>query len=304
MDSQKPLGGQEPTKEAFKVSYDKIYKFLLIIPALMLIGAIVYLGMLYSNTGDVIRRDVTLSGGTTLTIFDDKISVKELEEALSKEFDDLVVRSLTDFSTGKQLAISLETRAEQKEIREATEKFLGYGLTEENSSIEFSGSSLSDSFYKQLIWAMVIAFVFMMITIFIIFRSPLPSIYVILSAFMDIVVTIAIVDFMGLRISTAGIAAFLMLIGYSVDTDILLTARVLKGQESTTNKRILSAFKTAMTLTASSLLAFSVAYILMISPSLKQVFLILIIGLVVDLFATWFMNASLLKWYNNKRGMV
>jgi len=44
---------------------------------------------------------------------------------------------------------------------------------------------------------------------------------VVISAFADIVMTLALVDILGLKISTAGIVAFLMLIGYSVDTDIL-----------------------------------------------------------------------------------
>ena len=39
---------------------------------------------------------------------------------------------------------------------------------------------------------------------------------------------LALIDFLGIEISAAGIAAFLMLIGYSVDTDILLTSRALK----------------------------------------------------------------------------
>ncbi len=305
MDSTTVQSQPEAKKEGFKLnfSYDKTYKLLLIVPAIMLLGAIISLALLYSNTGDILYRDVTLSGGTTITVFDENANVKDVENALGEVFEDVVVRSLADFTSGKQIALSVETKAEQIEIKSALEEFLGYELNEDNSSTEFSGSSLSDSFYKQLITAMIIAFIFMMVTVFVIFRSFLPSTYVILAALMDILVTIAIVDLLGLRISTAGIAAFLMLIGYSVDTDILLTARVLKRQEGTTNEKILSAFKTAMTLTISSLLAFTIAYFLVISPVLKQVFLILIIGLIVDLFATWFMNASLLKWYEERRGM-
>ena len=84
----------------------------------------------------------------------------------------------------------------------------------------------------------------MSIVIFFLFRTFVPSIAVIFAAFADIVMPLALIDFIGLRVSTAGIAAFLMLIGYSVDTDILLTTRALKKHEGTVNERIYGAFKT------------------------------------------------------------
>lgn len=281
--------------------YDKYYKLLFILPTVMLLGAMIYLSFFYAHNGGFFYRDVTLTGGTTVTLFDANISTAQLESALQPRFNDVVVRALTDFSTGKTLAITIETQANSTEVKKAVEDAVGYPLTSDNSNVEFSGSSLSDSFYKELILAMLLAFAFMMVVVFIIFRSVLPSSYVILSAFTDIIVTIAITDMMGLKISTAGVAAFLMLIGYSVDTDILLTARVLKTGEGDTNKRIWGAFKTAMTLTACSIFSFAIAYFLIISPVIKQVFLILLIGLLVDVIATWCMNASLLKWNDQRK---
>ena len=127
--------------------------------------------------------------------------------------------------------------------------------------------------------------------------------YVILSAFADIVIPLAIIDYFGIRLSTAGIAAFLMLIGYSVDTDILITTVVLKRKnEGTLNKRIFSAMKTGLTMTSVSLATVLVAYFLSVAPVLKQIFLILSIGLVTDIIITWGLNTSLLKWHCEKKG--
>ena len=47
-------------------------------------------------------------------------------------------------------------------------------------------------------------------------KYSVPSIAVILAAFSDILITLAVVNLLGIKISTAGIAAFLMLIGYSI----------------------------------------------------------------------------------------
>jgi preprotein translocase subunit SecF len=144
---------------------------------------------------------------------------------------------------------------------------------------------------------MGLAFLFMSITIFLIFKIPLPSLYVVSCALADIIIPMTVVNLMGMSLSTAGVAAFLMLIGYSVDSDIVLTTRVLRRKEEALNSRIYSAFRTASICTLTSLAAVTTGYIVTISPVLKQIFFILIIGLITDLIITWLMNASLLKWY-------
>jgi preprotein translocase subunit SecF len=143
----------------------------------------------------------------------------------------------------------------------------------------------------------------MSVVIFILFKNPLPCTYVVLCAFSDIVIPLAIIDYLGIRISTAGIAAFLMLIGYSVDSDILLTTRVLKRRNEILNKRIFSSIKTGLTMTMTSFVAVFIAHFVVISPVLKQVFLILSIGLFFDMIVTWLFNAGLLKMYCVKRGI-
>ena len=127
----------------------------------------------------------------------------------------------------------------------------------------------------------------------------IPSFAVILSAFADIAMTVAIVDLMGIQLSIAGVIAFLMLIGYSVDTDIMLTSRVMKEHEGTINQRTWGAFKTGitMTLTAIASVGVSLIFIYNFSDTLRQIFSIILIGLLFDIFNTWVTNASMLKWY-------
>jgi preprotein translocase subunit SecF len=143
----------------------------------------------------------------------------------------------------------------------------------------------------------------MAIVVFIIFRTFIPSLAVILAVCADILMTLVFVNLLGMKMSSAGIVAFLMLIGYSVDTDILLTTRILKRKEGSLNQRIFGAFKTGMTMTLTSMLAVAFALIVVKSFSivLTQIFTILIIGLGFDLLNTWITNVSVLKWYVEKR---
>lgn len=284
----------------FEKFYQKYYKLILIIPAVILILSLIYLYQFTGKNGDLIYKDVSLTGGTTITVFDAKQDINLLKENLITQFPDLNVRSIKDISSDAQKAFYVESNTEVSSLKSALESFLGYELTKENSSVEFSGQSLSEGFYKQLRFALIIAFILMALVVFAIFRTLVPSAAVIISAFADIIMTVALIDFLGFRLSTAGIISLLMLIGYSVDTDILLTTRLLKSsEEGSTNKKIFGAFKTGMTMTLTAILAVGAALIVIYSLSdvLKQMFLIILIGLGFDILNTWITNASLLKWY-------
>lgn len=338
---------EEQTEETRKGFYDKYYKLFLIAPAILIILSLSYLAFFYYQNGDIIRKDITLTGGTSITV-NSEIDILELENTLSSKLEDISVRTISDIRTRRQIAFVLETKSSPEQAKQALEQYLGFELNEENSSIEFTGSSIGQGFYQQLIFAILIAFSFMGLVVFIIFgqnkklkvlvfiltiiplilfafklplniiflliplfllpslyiyiRYSIPSFAVILSAFADIVMTLALVNILGFKISTAGIVAFLMLIGYSVDTDIMLTSRLLKIRDKALNSRLFEAFKTGMTMTLTSIAAILIALLITMSFSavLKQIFTVLLIGLAFDIFNTWISNASILKWYLEK----
>jgi len=293
---------EQETEQPKKHWHDKYYKLLLLIPAIVLIFSFVYMAVFYQQNGDILYKDISLTGGTTITIYE-KIDFDKLEEDLSNKLNDLNTREIYDLITGEQKSIIIETKTGAAETKEVLEDYLGYELTKENSSVEFTGSIFSENFYKQLLIAILIAFIFMAIVVFIIFRTFVPSMAVIISAFADILMTLVLVNILGLKMSLGGIIAFLMLIGYSVDTDILLTTRILKRSEGSVNQRIFGAFKTGITMTLTSLFAMGLALIVVssFSVALTQIFTIIVIGLGFDIFNTWITNVSILKWYIEKK---
>ena len=143
----------------------------------------------------------------------------------------------------------------------------------------------------------------MSIVVFFSFKTFIPSLAVIFAAFSDIVMPLALIDFLGIKISAAGISAFLMLIGYSVDTDILLTSRALRKKGGNLNQRIFGAFKTGSFMTLTALIAVLPAFFIIsgLPDSFRQIFFILALGLFADLINTWLTNASIIKWYCVKR---
>lgn len=380
----------------FTKFHDKNYKKLLLIPALLLIFSISYLAFFYSTNNDIMYKDISLTGGTSITIYE-QIDEANLKQELSDKLEDINIRAIYDIITQEKKATIIETTTDGEITKQALEDYLGHELNSENSSFEFTGSSLSESFFRQLLIAILEAFILMGLVVFLLFgenRSAkfyaailslitikiayshlplinglvwitlifiifimlysalkqkqklifpailtifslailifptiylvnqvlvllaialillaiyffysIPSFAVILSAFADILMTLALVDILGIKMSSAGIVAFLMIIGYSVDTDILLTTRMLKRSEGDVNERILGAFKTGITMTLTSLLAIIFALVVVRSFSLilAQIFTILIIGLSFDLLNTWITNVSILKWYVERK---
>ena len=291
---------QEQHHEGIKHWYDRWHKKMLLPPVVLLIICLIYLFSFYSQNGDIIYKDSSLSGGTTITL-KAELNIEELESYLEQNVDNVNIRKIADLSTGRQIAILIDSSAEPSVLKPLVEEFIGYKLTNENSSVEFSGSTLGKNFYKQLVTAVIISFILMSFVIFVLFRTFIPSIAVIFAGFADIVMNLAMVDILGIRLSVAGIAAFLMLIGYSVDTDILLTSAVLKKRGDTVNKRIHRAFKTGIFMTLTGLIAVIPAFFIVtgLPDSFRQIFLILGVGLFADILNTWLTNASIIKWYSD-----
>jgi len=283
--------------------YNTHYKILAIIPSIIGILAILLIFMHYQQTGDYMDRGISLKGGTTLLVtVDRELNIDTLGADFRDQFPkgEFNIRALK--SQGVTNSISIETSlggdAINKQLIPILEKELGHKLGKNDYSINTIGSSLSESFFQEMLKILLFAFLLMGIVVFITFRSAVPSFYVMLCAFFDMAITLAVANLLSIKITTAGIAAFLMLINFSVDSDMLLTARILRRDPGITPYQgFVSAFLTGMTMTATVLAAVFVAYLFTNSPDIKQIMIILLIGLVVDVIVTWLQNAAFCRWY-------
>lgn len=279
-------------------------KKLQIIPIIILIISLGILSYNYFTTSEFLEKDVSLKGGSIITITTDK-DVSNLESFLKSNFNaDFTVRKLTEFGTSASKGTIIETNLKNTEdLKKALENNLNIKLTKDNFSIEVTEESLGKSFTSQIIMAMIIAFILMAIVIFIAFRALVPSMAVIFAAIFDMVVAMAAMNILNIKLSVSTAAAVLLLIGYSVDTDVLLTTKILKRKTSgSINERIFESIKTGFTMTFAAIAALSVGYFITNSFVMKSMFLVIIAGLVADLFSTWLVNVYILKLYVEKNG--
>ncbi len=299
------MGAFDNSINAIKDIYDRKYKTLLIIPLLMLLFSIVQISYQVYSTGDFLNRDISLKGGVTVTI---PVNKEYEEEQVIRDFSnkfnaDIATRVIS--SNARQIGIII-----QADINPENQQLLGsfyreveeyFDVSSKDYSVEITGPSLGRSFFVQLLVASGIAFLLMSIVVFISFRIFVPSMAVLLAAFSDIVFALAMANFLGIKIGAGGIAAFLMLIGYSVDTDILLSTRVLKRTEGSIFERIIEAYKTGITMTITAIAAILIGLIFTQSEVIRQIMLILLMGLLADIPNTWIQNVGILRLYLDRK---
>jgi preprotein translocase subunit SecF len=267
------------------------YKLLIIIPV------IVTLIMLVIISAHGIQPGIELKGGSTATIELNKdISTKDLKDILKTGLN----MNTEDFRilNNNNLKATIEIG---KGVNES--EFTNV-LADRGKIISYNAIApvLSEEALGQIYWAIAFAFIFMSITVFIIFREFVPSVAVILAAICDIIIAIGGMSIFGIELSIASVGAILMLIGYSVDTDILLTTRLLRRKEGTVVKRAKDAMKTGLTMSAAAIGAMVVLYIVTIilipdATTLSNIAIVLIFGLFGDIIATWLMNLGIIRWY-------
>ena len=168
--------------------------------------------------------------------------------------------------------------------------------------------SLSEFFLQKTVQMVIISFILTAIVVVIVFRSLVPSFAVMFGAINDIVFALGAMGLFGIPMTLASLGALLMLIGYSLDTDILLTTRIMKRTEGTPRERAYGAMKTGMLMTITTILSFGVLLVLsMITqlPTYYQIASVAVCGLVGDLIATWCTNAVIVLWsVESKMGKV
>jgi len=244
-------------------------------------------------TGVPVDRGIDFTGGTELRLGEvpapDDGGRADIREAFSASPESIQYVGTTGLYV---VTFDDEVRASQLDT-EANEA--GFSVESQDT---VSGNFGDDSQLLAL-GGVAVAFVGMSVLVFAMFRTFVPSIAVVISAFSDIVIPVALMNVLGIELTLGTVAALLMLIGYSVDSDILLNNHILRRSgdfyESTYR-----AMRTGVTMTLTSISAMIVMTIvasLVGIELLSSIGIVLVFGLATDLMNTYMLNLSLLRWY-------
>jgi len=269
------------------------YKPLIAIPVVITIISLLLIATMGINEG------IELKGGTVVVIeLEKSVSQSELQSIISSAVPGQQVDVKSINNNQATVDITGDT-----DVVKLSGSLKGTGTITSYRSV---GPVLSSESMTQVYYALAFAFIFMSITVFIIFRNFVPSMAVILAALCDIIIAVGGMSLFGIPLSIASVGALLMLIGYSVDTDILLTTRILKRKEGTVTERAIDAMKTGLTMAAAAIGSMAALYLVVVflipaAQTLADIAAVLIIGLIADVLATWLMNLGILRWYTEAR---
>ncbi|MFC4450987.1 protein translocase subunit SecF [Halorussus aquaticus] len=265
------------------------------IPLAVLAVALLVIVGWYVFTGAPVRLGMEFTGGTEL-----RVQTSTPPSEIRTSFD--VEPTITPVRTADNTYIVTfppETENIAQQARNNLEPVQGQTEADMVKSVQGTSASFGQETQRLALLGIGLAFAGMSVLVFLMFRSFVPSIAVVISAFSDIVIPVALMNLLGIPLSLGTVAALLMLIGYSVDSDILLNNHILRRSGSfyeSTHR----AMRTGVTMTVTSLSAMAVmalvSYLFGIEL-LASIGVVLVLGLATDLMNTYMLNLSLLRWY-------
>ncbi len=227
------------------------------------------------------------------------------ELAQLKPFIGAVQYNSTDAAQMSSLAASAYANA--------TNAYTKQVISEIRSAVPFSSykyepvtPTLSRFFLSQVETVLIVSFILISITVFIIFRSAIPSLAVIFGAGNDIIIALGFMGLFKIPLGVASLGGLLMLIGYSIDTELLTSIRILKRHEGSAEERAYSAMRTGLTMTSTAIVAFAVLFVVSLVSGITTYFEIsgvVLFGLIGDIFTTWFGNAPMVLIYKKRKEM-
>jgi len=167
-------------------------------------------------------------------------------------------------------------------------------------SVDVVSPTLATHFIEKAMFAMGLSLLFALMLAFVVFRNPVSALIVMSGALADVVISLGGMGLFGVQLTVASFAALLTIMGLSLDTDMLLSMRVVKIQEGTPSERAYGALKTGATMSVTGFAAFIMLFSLGLFasiPTYYEIGAVISMGLVGDLIATWCFNAVLVLWF-------
>jgi preprotein translocase subunit SecF len=258
------------------------------VPLAVLAVALAVIAGWFVLTGVPVTPGIAFTGGTEL-----QIATADSPDQIRSSFD-FEVESVQPVRSSQDTYIvtfqATDTDAIEQQANDA-----GYDI----DSIQGRSASFGGQSQQQALIGLVVAFLGMAALVFVLFRTFVPSIAIVASAFSDIVIPLALMNVFGIKLSLGTVAALLMLIGYSVDSDLLLNNHILRRRGSFYESTY-RAMRTGVTMTLTSISAMTVMTVtsfLFGIPLLPEIGIVLVFGLTADLMNTYLLNMSLLRYY-------
>lgn len=280
---------------------------LIIIP--LILGAILGGAVIFHwhSTGEPVPLSMEFSGGSFIRIKNVETPSQAKAENFQTEFQKTfggtveihLVEGGMEIETSESLLGTQENQTPADQIRNILSDFEIEG--EPDINIESMGSIITHLYKDQARNAAIAAIVAMAIILFISLRN-LPTVGGILSVIgLDFVGILGGMAILGIPLSLASMAGILLIFGYAVNTNILLSTNILKRKGGTAQDRAGRAMSTGIKMSSTSATAMIALNLLTTAPELGQISAVLALGILVDMVNTWLFNSGLILSHQKRK---
>ena len=275
----------------------------------MISGAVILAGLVSIVLHGGPLYSIDFEGGTEIQVlFTESTSVESVREALSEiGYGDAAIRS---FGNEDEFLIHVKTSTKSEEqvntIREALASIHGGGY--EIRSLETVGPKIGKELKGDMISAVLIAMAGIVIYISIRFQF-MYAIGALVALTHDVLITLGLFSLLNMEISLSVLAAFLFIVGYSLNDTIVVFDRVRENAKEKRHDSFLSVINLSLNQTLNrtvitSLTTLTVVLILLFfgGEVIKPFAFALTVGLIVGTYSSIFVAAPVvLAWDENQK---
>lgn len=274
----------------------KNWKKIFILPiALIIVGVVLFFAM-GLNIG------VDFSGGSLIyaEIGSGKFDVDDIRSLVNQHTTNATVSYSGDNNVGVDIRLGGSDDAaeiQDKIIESLKDK---YSLEDANLEVEYVGPTIGRSLLINACIALAIAFVLMLVYIWIRFEL-FSGLAALIALVHDVLITFVFVILFQVQINTPFIAAVLTIVGYSINNTIIIFDRVRYNatimdakvsKSDIVNTSIHETFRRSVNTTVTTLIALVVLYVLGVE-SIRTFVLPITVGIVAGFFSSVFITGPL-----------
>ena len=266
------------------------------VPIALIIAGVVLFFVMGLNIG------VDFSGGSLIyaEIGSGKFTVDEIRNIVAENTSNATVSYSGDNNVGVDIRLGgadNNTEVQDKIINAIKEK---YEITDKNFDVEFVGPTIGRSLLINAAWALLIAFVLMLVYIW--FRFELFSgVAALIGIAHDVLIMFVFVILLQTQINTPFIAALLTIVGYSINNTIIIFDRIRTNKKKlgedapvsdVVDISIRETFSRSVNTSITTLIALVVLYIIGVE-SIKTFTLPIIVGVIAGFYSSVFITGPL-----------
>ncbi len=237
--------------------------------------------------GYIFEKDVSIKGGYIIVIPKEvNLNPTDIYKQLSTIYPDIRV-----YETKGLVYIEGSSLDAQRVVDIINKKF-NLNLEIKDIEIQQYDSYFGSIIFKEFIKLVIIALILVSIAVLIRMKNKVSALAIVLTILFDLSATAFLVSMLGYPISIIAFIAFLMILGYAIDNNIVLATNILK-EEGTFEDKVKLSLKVGYLMEATTLIVLIVTYLIVNAKVIHELAFILIIALLADAYFYLFGNIPL-----------